>query len=161
MRFVIVIIFALSVLGCTDDGDDDIPCTPFPEWHAPLVTVIESVDALTLACTDVERTSSCPSDTHGCCYGEHDTSTGGDVDCSTIEPCGAYDEPACLADARCFVARNSLTQAFLGCYLATRDGQTASPCTGRASDACINGECVALYDQPPSSTPRFVSCTDR
>jgi hypothetical protein len=159
MRFVSFIL-ALSVLSCTDDGDDDIPCTPFPEWHAPLVTVTESVDAPTLVCKHVERTSACPSDTHGCCYSEQDTYQGGDVDCSTIEPCGSYDEPACLADSGCFVARNSLTQAFMGCYLATRY-QTAAACSGRAPEHCINGECVALYDQPSSSTPRFVSCTDR
>ena len=147
------------ILGCTGGDGDDIPCTPFPEWHPPQTSVQESVDATTLVCTHAERLSTCP-ETDGCCYSEHDTITAGVVDCSTIKPCGTYDETACLADSRCFVARNDVTNAFIGCYLAYPYNHTTRHCSDRDAADCISGTCVAVYAQPTDSPPMFVRCTD-
>ena len=157
MRFVLVA--ALSIAACAGDGDD-IPCEPFPDYHSPQVSVQDSVAPETLVCMHIERTYTCPSGPDECCYDEKATTTGGEVDCSTIQPCGAYDETACLADSQCFVARNDVTNAFIGCYLAYRYGQTTASCSERSVSSCYYGGCAAIYSQATDGTRQFVRCVD-
>jgi hypothetical protein len=163
---------SLSLLGCAEQ-DDELDCGPNATaydcggaddwWHPPTYTSNAHLDEDTLVCVRYEWLTACNNAPPACCCGgviiRSQSAAVDPAQCATA--CTGLDEATCLNAADCFVARESGTNAYLGCYGARPDVYTSACAMHSSAESCTRGtSCVPLYTSTGTGTWQFSACTE-
>jgi len=167
-RFAVVVVV---LAGCGSEPEEECPnsssfdCGRADDWWRPAQHAsIVSLNVETLVCARSEWDSVCGNAEGDCCCGgtrqtNRITTPVEPAQCSTA--CIGLDEPTCLVTANCFVARESGTNGYVGCYSSSRRGYT-TPCAMRdTADFCTGDDvCAALYTSTGTDAWQFSACAD-